>query len=989
MATRTISNAGGNWNATATWAEGIVPTAADEVVATATSGNLTINTNCQCRSADFTNYTGTLVHGSGYNWTIGDATLPTGNVALKFSAGMTYTKANNTATITFGGTAVGIQTITFAGKTVGNIVFSTAGNAASWQLQDAMTGMTAATLTHSSGNVDTNSQNVSMTTLLSSGTATRSLTLGASQITLSGGGTTVVNFNATGLTFNAGTSTITLTGAGTSTFTGGGKTFGSVVITGAGIWTVTGTNTFANFTRTGTAVKTDELRFTDNQTITGTLTLNGNGAINRLYVRSTNYGTPVTLTAASELLTWVDFRDIVGAGAAAPFSGTSIGDALGNSGIDFTPSVTRYWIGATGNWSDVLEWSASSGGGGGASVPLPQDDAVFDVNSGAGTVSVDVPRICRSLSVTADAATTQLTLGLGAMQYLFGSLSILKASLTFTSVSFSGLYLMGRGSHSINVVPSFSFAAGMNMTGIGGTYTLTGDLDFGDVLYLTGGTFDAAGFDVMLDYFDGGGGTSGDLPRTVLMGSGTWTITTGFGWNTSGLYSANLVLDAQTSTVVFAKLSYVVTSQTVVLKAGQEFYDVVVTNLAGADAQTLATTCVVSFTSLICRNFTASGSAAGGPLSVTFADAATIEGTLSVDSAVDAYVTLTLAATLTVVGAWDVNGVEGAYVVLQSSVAGTRRTINLPAGTINSPWVSIKDIYASSPSVVAGAPIPSVRDWTIREQATPTQQFPVDIPADAKVGDHLFVVMYVDSGSIGVNAKTGWIENMDLNPTHGQYRVIGLSGECKPGEAGTTITFNASIGVDVTSVSYCFAVKDARAGNVLQGIVNMNPSGSPASYTGPTQTTTVASLILDVLTYQTVGSYAALATPSGGGSLLFNQNSLGNEFHTFATEEQQAAPGLTSARTITPSSPPGNGFFSTTQVAFRPSAPVYVPNSIDAGGNAGWDFGTTGVSGTPAVTITAPLEGATVNGTIPLEAEATDPDGIASWAWEVDGVPLP
>jgi hypothetical protein len=60
MATRTISNAGGNWNATGTWVEGIVPTASDDIVATATSGNLTMNVSASCRSVNFTNYVGTL-----------------------------------------------------------------------------------------------------------------------------------------------------------------------------------------------------------------------------------------------------------------------------------------------------------------------------------------------------------------------------------------------------------------------------------------------------------------------------------------------------------------------------------------------------------------------------------------------------------------------------------------------------------------------------------------------------------------------------------------------------------------------------------------------------------------------------------------------------------------------------------------------------------------------------------------------------------------
>jgi hypothetical protein len=60
MATRTIANGGGNWNSTATWVEGAVPTSADDVVATVTSGQLTVNVAATCRSLNLTNYANTL-----------------------------------------------------------------------------------------------------------------------------------------------------------------------------------------------------------------------------------------------------------------------------------------------------------------------------------------------------------------------------------------------------------------------------------------------------------------------------------------------------------------------------------------------------------------------------------------------------------------------------------------------------------------------------------------------------------------------------------------------------------------------------------------------------------------------------------------------------------------------------------------------------------------------------------------------------------------
>jgi len=73
MATRTISNTGGNYNATGTWVEGAVPTSADDVVATATSGQLTVNVASAARTIDLTNYSNTITVNA--SWTISGASL--------------------------------------------------------------------------------------------------------------------------------------------------------------------------------------------------------------------------------------------------------------------------------------------------------------------------------------------------------------------------------------------------------------------------------------------------------------------------------------------------------------------------------------------------------------------------------------------------------------------------------------------------------------------------------------------------------------------------------------------------------------------------------------------------------------------------------------------------------------------------------------------------------------------------------------------------
>lgn len=72
MATRTVANAGGNYNTGSTWVEGVVPTNADDVVFTATSGQLTVNVASACQSINFTNYTNTITFNN--NLSVGGAT---------------------------------------------------------------------------------------------------------------------------------------------------------------------------------------------------------------------------------------------------------------------------------------------------------------------------------------------------------------------------------------------------------------------------------------------------------------------------------------------------------------------------------------------------------------------------------------------------------------------------------------------------------------------------------------------------------------------------------------------------------------------------------------------------------------------------------------------------------------------------------------------------------------------------------------------------
>jgi len=512
----------GNWSDTAHWSDSSngaggfsVPTATDDVYFDANSGvgTATVDVAASTKNLDFTGYTGTFA---------GTAAL---NIAgsLKMASGMTRTY---TGAITFSATSTG-NTITLAGKTLGgSVTFNN--SSGGWTLQDAFNVGTA-TITLTSGSLDTNSQTITCGVFSSSNSNTRSLTLGSSLITCSTAWAAAWNFaTVTGLTLNAGTSQINLTGS-SPTFSGGGKTYNNVTLNSAGTVTISGANTFTNLTRIGTAVVTDQLSLGANQIITGTLTLTGNSVTNRLLAYSSAVGTARILTAATVSVTNADFQDITGAGTGnwdlSAITGKS-GNCGGNSGITFTPSADQHWINANGGtWSTSGNWTSR--------VPLPQDNVFIDKAFGTSqTVTADMPRLGASINFTGATWTTGLTFTLSTTASIYGSLTLINGLTLGTGTTV--LTFAGRGSYNFTS-NGLTFEKGITLAAYGGTLTLQDALTLGvtRTLTITIGTFNANNKDVTAGLVSmGSGGTN-------IMGSGTWTLTgTGTVWTGAGTVSS-------------------------------------------------------------------------------------------------------------------------------------------------------------------------------------------------------------------------------------------------------------------------------------------------------------------------------------------------------------------------------------------------------------------------------------------------------------------
>ena len=185
----------------------------------------------------------------------------------------------------------------------------------------------------------------------------------------------------------------------------------------------------------------------------------------------------------------------------------------------------RYWILGTGSWSstNTVNWSATSGGAGGASVPTAADNVFFDANSNVGTNNFTVtmansPRVCNDFTAS----------GLDGTMTLAGS-SIgltVSGSLTFQATNFTRSY---NGTTTFNATTTgktvttngVAFGAAINFNGVGGAWALGSALT-GSILAtttLTNGTLDLNGYTFTSRFVTATG------TKNLTFNGGTWVIT--------------------------------------------------------------------------------------------------------------------------------------------------------------------------------------------------------------------------------------------------------------------------------------------------------------------------------------------------------------------------------------------------------------------------------------------------------------------------------
>lgn len=563
--------AGSKWALTSGGAGGqAVPTSSDDVFFDAGSGTCTVTTSGTttdvCNNITWSSTNVTISHAA--------ATTITVYGSLDFTGSGTYTRGNaNTSRFVFAATATG-KNITWASKSPGEVTFDGVGGG--WTLQDTFTSASssASAITLTNGALDTNGKAVTGS-FSSSNSNTRSLTLGATTWTIGNNSNYGWNIStSTNMTLSAGSSTIsfTLTTGSGQFFHGGGLTYGTVSCTTqtAGDITFSGNNTFGTLTLSQAANINGTYYFTSGstQTVTGTLTGNGNSALNRCYYRATTVGSAATLSAGTFTFTNIDLQDITKAGAGSgnisAITGGS-GDCGGNSGWTFTTPRTCYMkTGASANMSSTTIWFTTSGGSTPISSPtnwLVQDSLIMDANSvtaGSVVITQQVARLAacdwtgvlntptfQKSQAASFYGSIKLVAGMvhGAGAGIYTYMGQATSTLTGAGLSWPNSIVVDCGVGTLQLGDNFTSTNGITCSS--GTFNTQNYTSSFTTIAGSGGTFTSGSGAITLS----GGITmttgtmtvgSGGVAATTLIknGSGTMTI------NGASTFSGNIILSS-------------------------------------------------------------------------------------------------------------------------------------------------------------------------------------------------------------------------------------------------------------------------------------------------------------------------------------------------------------------------------------------------------------------------------------------------------------
>jgi hypothetical protein len=352
----------------------------------------------------------------------------------------------------------------------------------------------------------------------------------------------------------------------------------------------------------------------------------------------------------------------------------------------------RYWVGGSGTWdaTTTTNWSASSGGLGGASAPTSADNVIFNSASNATlyTVTVGTNAACADLTAAGPlSGNVTFTLGATAVINCYGSLLFLPAptatGVTWTPTIGSAFNLLATTTGKTITTNGVSLGGTIcTLDGISGAWTLGSDFTSTNNLIVFNGSFSSANFNITIASL----GSSNANIRSISLGSSTLTVSASVGINLTN--STNLTFNAGTSTITSSNAAPIFNG------GGQTFYNV---NFTSAAAGTTTITGANTF-----RDLNQTSRSANGLRIFTLGANQTVSGTLTlgvantsirriqvISDTVGIQRTITLNGTLATLADCDFRDIAtaGTY----GTWTGTRLSNGLGNGGIT--FTAAKDVY--------------------------------------------------------------------------------------------------------------------------------------------------------------------------------------------------------------------------------------------------------------------------------------------------------
>ena len=317
--------------------------------------------------------------------------------------------------------------------------------------------------------------------------------------------------------------------------------------------TVSGSNTFGNFTLLSPGTAGPYLYFNENNTFgsfasagrgtrvylgsgktqtANSFTLLGTGS-QPAFLYATTAGTQATLNKATGdvCFDFVWLQDINATGSANFNAGASSQDLGNNTNWNFASCVGYYWVDGSGNWSDTSHWATSSGGQlHHIAPPTKFDNVYFDANSFLSsnqTVTIDVTNpACYDMNWQSAFFNPTLVSTSATSIDVHGSLTLTPNM----SMNFTGLWNLKGHVNDLTVnaasqtLSDVSFV-GPGTTSAGGTWTLTNDLNASGTISVQKGSLTTDDYSINTDVFDI------STAETKAIDLGNSEISIGTAWN--------------------------------------------------------------------------------------------------------------------------------------------------------------------------------------------------------------------------------------------------------------------------------------------------------------------------------------------------------------------------------------------------------------------------------------------------------------------------